>query len=60
MADCLDSLINQTLESCEVICIDEESTDGTAQLLDDYASRYANIRVYHFENAGFSVARNRT
>lgn len=59
MADCLDSLINQTSDSCEVVCIDDGSTDGTAQLLDDYASRYTYIRVFHFENAGLSAARNR-
>lgn len=59
VADCLDSLINQTFESYEVVCIDDGSTDGTAQLLDDYASLYANVRVFHFENAGLSVARNR-
>lgn len=59
VADCLDSLINQTFDSYEVVCIDDGSTDGTAQLLDDYAALHANVRVFHFENAGLSVARNR-
>ena len=32
--ECMDSVINQTLENMEIICIDAGSTDGTWEILD--------------------------
>lgn len=59
VADCMDSLVHQDFDGYEVVCIDDGSTDGTGALLDAYAERYPNVRVFHFPNAGLSVARNR-
>lgn len=39
---CLDSLMNQTLESIEVICINDGSPDNCLQILNDYRSRYGD------------------
>lgn len=39
---CLDSLMNQTLESIEVICIKCDSPDNCLQILNDYRSRYGD------------------
>ena len=59
VADCMDSLVHQDFDGYEVVCIDDGSTDGTGALLDAYAERHLNVRVFHFPNAGLSVARNR-
>lgn len=58
LGTCMDSLLSQTLEDIEVICIDDGSTDGSSDLLDEYSSKDSRITVVHQENAGVSSARN--
>lgn len=59
LGQALDSLLAQTHGNLEVICVDDGSTDGTPQLLADYASRDDRIRLLTQENAGPGAARNR-
>ena len=37
--ECMDSLINQTLEEIEILCVDAASDDGTRELLEIYAEK---------------------
>ena len=37
---CLDSLVNQTLQEIEIICVDDGSTDSAPKIIDDYEKRY--------------------
>ena len=37
--ECLDSLINQTLEDIEIICVDDGSKDNSGEILEDYAEK---------------------
>lgn len=55
---CLDSIMKQTFEDYEVIIVDDGSTDGTSDIIDQYASNYSKINVVHKKNEGVSVARN--
>lgn len=55
---CALSVLNQSYPCCELIIIDDGSTDGTPQILDKLADRNDCIRVIHKENAGVSAARN--
>lgn len=55
---CLDSLICQTLDDIEIICIDDGSTDESGQILDKYLQRDKRIKVVHKENGGSVSARN--
>ena len=59
LRQCLDSVVNQTLQDIEVICIDDGSTDDSKRILDEYAHRDARILVYSKENGGQSSARNK-
>lgn len=58
MRECLDSVCGQSLFALEIICVDDGSTDASAQILDEYAARDTRIRVFHQENRGAALARN--
>ena len=58
MKQCIDSLINQTLPSIEIILVDDGSTDKSAAICDDYARKFPNILVIHKANGGLGSARN--
>lgn len=55
---CLDSLLAQTYENIELICVDDGSTDDSPAVLADYAARDARVRVLTQENRGPGAARN--
>lgn len=59
LPQCLDSLLAQSFEDFEIIVVDDGSTDGSAQLIDDYAAGHpSRIRAFHKSNGGLSDARN--
>ena len=57
LSSCLDSVLAQTFEDWEAICINDGSTDG-GDILADYAARDSRIRVFTQENRGLVAARN--
>lgn len=54
---CLDSILKQQILDMEIICVDDGSTDGSGDILDQYAARDTRIRVIHKANAGLVAAR---
>lgn len=56
---CLDSIIRQTYQNLEILCIDDGSIDNSGEICEQYAARDARIKVIHQENQGLSTARNR-
>ncbi|MBR0105594.1 MAG: glycosyltransferase [Lachnospiraceae bacterium] len=57
---CLDSVLAQTLNEIEVICIDDASPDGCAQIMDGYAERDPRVKTIHLpENHKQGYGRNR-
>ncbi|MBQ9726257.1 MAG: glycosyltransferase [Kiritimatiellae bacterium] len=58
LRDCLDSLLAQTLSGWKCLCVDDGSTDGSSEILSDYAAKDARFRVIRQENRGLSAARN--
>ena len=58
LTECLDSVLAQTYENLEILCINDGSSDGSADILADYASRDARIKVFNQTHSGVSVARN--
>ncbi len=59
LPQCLDSLVNQTLDDFEIILVNDGSPDNSQQIIDDYSSRYPGlIRCLVIDNGGQGRARN--
>ena len=58
LAECLDSLINQTLKDIEILCIDDGSKDNSLEILNEYAAKDDRIKVFAQKNSGPGAARN--
>lgn len=58
LEQCLDSVLDQTLEDIEIICINDDSPDNSQAILERYAQKDKRIRVATKENGGLSSARN--
>ncbi len=58
LADCVDSLLNQTYKDIEIILINDGSTDESGTICEQYAKNDGRIRYFNQDNCGVSVARN--
>lgn len=58
LPQCLDSLIGQTYQDLEIICVNDGSTDGSLEILEQYATKDNRIKVVSQEKQGLSGARN--
>ena len=55
---CLNSIINQTLKDIEIICINDQSTDCSLDILQEYAEKDSRIIIINQKNLGAGAARN--
>lgn len=58
LAQCLDSLISQTLLDIEIICVNDGSTDGSLDILEKYAGQDKRIRLIDKKNSGYGHTMN--
>ena len=58
LRECLESVVKQTLEDIEIICVNDGSTDHSPEILDEYAEQDKRIRVVHKNNAGYGHTMN--
>ncbi|NLM74445.1 MAG: glycosyltransferase [Clostridiaceae bacterium] len=58
LRDCLDTIISQSLEDIEIICVNDGSTDDSTEILAQYQGKDSRIRVITQENKGGGNARN--
>ena len=58
LAQCLDSILAQTLKEIEAVCVDDGSTDGSGEILDQYSLRDQRVKVLHRKNSGYGSAMN--
>lgn len=56
--DCVRSVLNQTYKNLEIICIDDGSTDASAEIIKTLSYRDDRIRLIKNNRGGVSVARN--
>lgn len=59
LRQCLDSVRAQTLSDIEIICVNDSSTDGSLDILEDYAKKDSRIQVVTQPNGGAGAARNK-
>ena len=59
LKQCIESLIYQTYQNIEIILIDDQSMDGSAEICDYYAKNNSKVKAIHQENRGVSTARNK-
>lgn len=58
ISECLESIQKQDYSELDIIVVDDGSTDGSFQILDEFARKDNRIKVIKKENSGVSSARN--
>jgi hypothetical protein len=58
LAEAVESILGQTLRDFEFVIIDDGSTDRTADILSDYATRDGRVRVFRHPNEGRAESLN--
>lgn len=58
LEQCLDSVLNQSLNDIEVICINDGSTDSSPDILNEYKSKDQRLKIISQSNQGAGASRN--
>lgn len=56
---CLDSVLGQTLQEIELVCVNDGSTDNSLQILEQYQKKSNKVHIINQENQGVGKARNK-
>lgn len=56
--ECIESVIHQTLKEIEIVCVDAGSTDGTLEILQEYARQDARIRIIISDRKSYGYQMN--
>ncbi len=61
LSKCLSSLVHQNIDinDFEILVLNDGSTDNSQSIINHFALKYSNIRVFHHPNMGLSGTRNR-
>ena len=59
LRECLESVVNQTFRNLEILCVDNQSTDKSADIVEEFAKKDFRIRLLREETPGASAARNK-
>ncbi len=59
LAQCLDSVVGQTLSDIEIVCINDGSTDGSLDIIQKYASNDSRIVIINKVNSGYGDSLNK-
>ena len=59
LPEVLDSVLGQTLENIEAICVNDGSTDGTLDVIKSYAARDSRIVIIDKPNGGYGHSMNK-
>ena len=56
--ECMESVISQTMKEMEVLCIDAGSTDGTLEILEEYAQKDRRVRLIKADKKSYGYQMN--
>lgn len=56
---CLNSIINQTYDDVDILVINDGSKDKSKDIVEEYQSKYSNIKLINQENIGVAKTRNK-
>lgn len=58
LKNCIESILNQTINNYEIILINNSSNDSSTQIAIDYSNKYKFIHYYNIKERNVSTARN--
>ena len=58
LGECLDSILAQTFQDFEIICVDDGSTDRSLDILQEYKRKDDRFVIFQQRHAGAGAARN--
>ena len=56
--ECIDSILNQTLQDIEIILINDGSTDNSPAICEEYAKKDKRVKVINTANSGYGHSMN--
>ena len=56
---CIESVLAQSFTDFELLLVEDGSPDNCGEICDEYAQNDERLRVFHQQNSGVSIARNR-
>ncbi len=56
--ECIETVLSQTMEEIEVLCIDAGSTDGTLEILEEYAGKDSRVRLIKSDKKSYGYQMN--
>lgn len=56
LAQCLDSVLNQTYGNLEIVLVDDGSPDSCPQICDEYGVKDVRVHVIHKKKWRFSLS----
>ena len=59
LRECLESLVNQTLQDIQIICLDDGSTDSSPAIIEEFRQRDPRIEVITKPNSGYGDSMNK-
>ena len=58
LKDCLESIVKQTYEKIEVLCVNFGASEKCAEILSGYVQKYKNIQLFTLNEGGKATAKN--
>lgn len=58
LKECMDSVVNQKLKEIEILCVDAGSTDGTLEVLNEYAEKDSRIVIINSDKKSYGYQIN--
>ncbi|MDR2901953.1 MAG: glycosyltransferase [Lactobacillales bacterium] len=58
ISKCLESLVDQTFDNIEILCINDGSCDNSLEIIKEYSAKDKRIKIFNQKNAGPATARN--